>query len=351
MRRPLLASVALTALSAPLLALAAFTSPSALLVDSGLQGKPMDLSYEMHASTPEFFASAWLKGSVEGKDPDTVKMDAQATVDVSVMGTVIRGKFSVRAVNGTAYVHLDSVTGDYQNDEVKVAANAIGKKWYAIPMTMADMRMSEAQRTLLLRNVADALFQMTRATEGKAGVYSLTLRPDAATALQQVLGQSVPSEGDALPMMSLDDATALQEILSSANFHMKVNTGKNDVPASVKVYLSAAQDGVQFALQGTSTVRAKAVTVTVPAGAVDLEKQMATWGVPMDLVPNMDHSWSDSSSSEDVWSDDGSGSSDSSSRGMSEPAACDGLTPAQKLQALRHGECGLEKVSPRSLQY
>jgi hypothetical protein len=337
MRRPLLASFALASLAAPLFALAAFVNPSDLLLSSQLQNKPLDVSYEAHVTMQDTYVSVWLKGAMEGKDPQTMKADVKLTVDASVNGAVIRGKFALRTVNGAAYARLESVTGDYENDEVKVAAEAVGKRWYAVPLA-GDWMGDTLQREAMARTLADALLQMTSAVQGKNTVYSLTLRPDAA----QAIGQAMEADPSA-PGLNADDVTSLAQFLAGANVHVKV-TARGDDLTGVKLYVAGEQDGARVVVQGMATVRSKPVTVDVPAGAVDLESQLQQWGVdPSFLLPMSDlPTWDESSSMDAGWEEE------ESSSAAWDP--CADLTPVQKLEALRHGQCGFLKPSPRSFK-
>ncbi len=363
MRRRSLLSALLT-LAVPAIALAAYAAPSDLLLALKFHNQPMDIAYEAHVThAPEMYASVWLKGSAQSTTPETAKADMKLTFDLVMpeAKTTVRAKMQMRVVDGMFYVYLESVDGVTDHELATLTGKIAGKNWFSVPLNdvqnlhgMGD----EAKMRDMAVVAIDALLMM----EKTGNTYSLKLRPDGAEFLASALNDMAARSNGEIPEMTESDTMDLRALLAQTNLHIKVQTNAADLPASVKYYVSTAQEGVEFVLQGTATVRSAPLVVEVPRGAQDLQEaleKLDAWpsgafseyqGSPPEWEVVPEPEWNEEEWMEEEWPTEGMEPDEHIDGTAPGTSGCPGETEAEQLAAARRGDCGMQRPSRRSLQ-
>lgn len=352
MRRSLFASAAAAALVVPVLVFAAFPSPSDLFQALRMRSKPMDASFEVHASYQNVYVSLWSKGASEGRDLPSIQSSLKMTLDISAPQGTVRTKMQMRIVHQTLYFFVDGVTGNAENEFGRLAAQAAGKKWFSVSLKDLPAQdnpfegMTDDEKSALIGKIVNAAFLLmsSPAANGK-WTYSLTLHPAATESLQR-LSLDNPSSS---PMF--DTQNQMQDfaaIVRALNFHALFTADSNDEVQSMKLYAALDQDGLHFVVLGTATVRSKPLTVDVPAGAVSLGEQLNDWGA-MPTMPAVNENTVPVPLPDETMPAP-EPTMFSSSSNSSALDGCDGLSAAERLQGMRRGECGGGRPSPRSFR-
>jgi hypothetical protein len=246
----------------------------------------------------------------------TIKENVRLTLDINDgKGASLRAKLQARIVDGREYVLIESVEGTYDHELAAIAASLKAKKWMMISFEdLEDMLMTPQMEEATtasweeLREFMDGAFDLTK--NGMS--YSLMVKPDVLNAIK--------ADGD------IDDM----------NVHVKIDTNANDTLKAVKFYAAATaqEDMHRFTgvIQGSFTPRTKPVTVQVPAGAVDMQEYLESFGMPFLPSSFQDSSdaWEDTTSTIDEYND----------------SDCDPST-SKGLSNIRKGACGSFKNSNR----
>lgn len=263
----------LTLLAVPATALAAYATPSELLLAAAFKDKPLDFAYEAHFHMEDISAAAWIRGSSEG-NAETGKADIAATVDFVQAGMMkMRAKAEARMVNRTLYVRLKSIEGDTDTMYGMMVDPYVGAQWYMLPLSDVEEEhgIDQEQATEVGMKIADAVLNMVRMQQANGATYSLKLKRTAAADLKKVL-EEVSAEYPSLGTASLSnkDVAELRRMMMKSNVHLKVMTDASDMPTGMKFYGSYKDRGMEAVLVGTTTLRTQPLTVEVPAGAVEM---------------------------------------------------------------------------------
>ena len=269
----------------PVIALAAFTSPSDLLIATQFAGKPLDVNYAAHVAVNATQATVWVKGKVQGKDAKTEKANLKVTVDIAdaTAGTVrVRGQ--IRAVDGVVYARVDSMTKKSNVDLDAVGKQIKMSQWYSAPIDQTATQELQTQgldqdkSKEFARKVIDAALGMQSSTVNGETIYSLQIKPTAAKELAVVFQDFYTTSNYDAPAPT---AAKLQTILDKLSVHIKVNTGTADTPKSIKLYASytdQANPGFSVAVQGQATVLPTDIVVVAPQGALSIMDQYKQMG-------------------------------------------------------------------------
>ncbi len=363
--RKFVTMAALVSMVLPSLAAAAFTEPADIIAGMQKLQQSANAEYEIHVQVPKqnVFISMWVDGAGSGKGAD-VKATANMTLDVAAPFTKIRAKLQMRVVDGKVYLLVDSVDGDVQHELMSFVAKLQAKKWFMLTVPEEILAAAEEQDETMLgmvRDLSNKLFTMTE----KNGTYTLVLKPGAGDQLAELL--ATMSNAGAVPPM---DDPSLTQFLNQVTLDIKARTKADAVTDSSFTMTGRMRESgevVTIKAMGSFVARSTALVVKAPENAIDLEKYISEkMGLPMGGSTWEDSSdWEDmsedtympydeeeSSSDYDVESFDYQ-STEQSSAGMEwnsyMDASCADLEPAERVQALRSGQCGGMHESKRSL--
>jgi|GEM_PF-2864637 len=288
MRLSLRSTVFAASLAVPVLALAAFTTPSEVLQSIDFRNKPMAFSVEAQGHYDTTYAALWLRGSTQGSTPETAKATGTVTFDVAANEgkDTIRVRMRYRIVSGTGYVLFEQPIGKGEyHDLVSQALQGKTGMWFSTPLTstareafseegLESLTAQEKENLVELINVAFSL-------EKSGNVYAIRLRQDAADAIAKHVTQlqkDRPELFESEPAVKATDVRELRKVLAKLNIAFKVTMNTDDSAKGVKFYTSYndAYDGKSFGvvLQGNAVIRPGTLNVTAPKNAVSLEASL-----------------------------------------------------------------------------
>jgi hypothetical protein len=288
---------ALLALALPMAAIAAFTTPSALLSSLQYNGKPLNISYQLqgHAKNMKgsdanitFFSS--FKGAVEGKDLKSAKMNMKISLDVTgIEGNgAVHALAQVRVSDQKLFFMLENLNGTYEPESLSQIMNAYGKTWYALPISQLEQQQQEYSKLSqdnikdIVKQCIDAVFTIERSASQGGSLYSITVKQEAAQSLLTTMmkvQEQYPTAFTETNKADASDLAILKEVFSHLNIHIKVLTDAKDTMRAVKSYLSFAwakedMGDFQMVFTGESKGRSAPVTVVVPKIAIDLSSNV-----------------------------------------------------------------------------
>ncbi len=255
----------------PLVALAAFKSPSSLLASIHFKGQPLNISYETHVESEEFRGSAWVKGQVQAsKDIKSVKAALRLTADFAMNDLqVSRVSSQIRIVDGMLYVRIDRLSGGMTEAFGMLTADIKSNEWYAVPLEetaakeLTDEGLNQEEVKKIVAQLVDALFGMTTQTNGSIVTYSLKPKATAAQELVDAIHAIDKDKGYDPSDVSVAE---IRNILKRLNVHIKVVATTKDEPKMAKFYASYTHDKfpLTIVLQGSAVPRRLPVSVQKP---------------------------------------------------------------------------------------
>lgn len=343
MRRPLLLTIAAVTAIIPALTFAAFEKPSDVLRLLMTTVRPMDFSYEVHGEMPEenMYATLWMKGT--GKNnilkPLEADSDTRFTLDIMAPKTKVRVKFQVRTTGGKTYAHLDELRGNYDDELINAAAQLSSPKWFVIPNDDLNDIPDQSDVQAMFASFLDNAFTVTKRG---ADTYVLTLKPGFIDEIANGMGNGMSIAGNDVP-----------EFLRGAKAEINVQTAGNELrTVGVNFSFMDTTTRASVTVKGSASVRWTPFSVTAPPDARDLEEMFNSWTPDFPSFPSMDTV--DMPPSVEHWTPettDWNDTTDTPSWTPDEPSAwtgdCSSGTAAERLLALRRGDCGTRTASPR----
>lgn len=285
---------ALAGLLVPVVALAAMTRPSEVLRSLNWAYVPSTYSVEVHAGSDGTFLSAWAKGRHEGTAPATMKGDGVLTVDMAnpAEGMSVRFRTEFRYLDGMVYLK-PSLEGTMQDELIVLNGGMEAKQWGYIEMPedaytevaeggsiehigemlrMHGITITDRELEAAIADLVDNMFVM----ELRGGEYSISFKQNAADEIMAhmmlFLGRisgDPETLGDFAPSSS--EMAAMRELLNSINMHIRVRLDAQSKPTFLKMYMAGETPDGWASMQGTAEKLWSPLTVTVPAGSVQLE--------------------------------------------------------------------------------
>ncbi len=303
MRRTFIAATILVSFL-PVAALAYFSKASDVLMSIKLQNQPMDFSGTINESYQDTTAVVSMKGSVEGKTADTLKMNLAITLNSAWKGKTVKAVGEIRILNKIAYVELKDLRGSMIDAKTAAQFSQFEGKWYSSPINSETLKNSYApsasftnsftnsapltpdQQKQIFLQMVDAMLSVTRSQTSGGSSYSIQLKPDAVNALLQTVRKiardmHLNSVIENLSQQK-EQVTNLRLFFSKVNFHIVVTTDPQDQFLRGKSYVGVTItpedfNGMgpgSFVFQGDSSVRSLPISVSVPANAIDFLKIM-----------------------------------------------------------------------------
>lgn len=359
MKHPLLSlSAGAVTLAIPLQMLAAFTTPSGLFWAWATMPGAQDISAEAHLQMPkeQVFVSVWTKGVQESGLSMSNDGSADITVDVVAPSENInaRLKMSVLAVDGDAYVKLNSVSGKMDKDIATLSAEITGKQWVMLPkdevlgmsddpfeaisqqLMMTGVEVSAADIRNLVSEVLDAGFSLRATKTGTVNEYTVTPKRGFVKEIQKVIASF--GGGDMAWMSDADMRKAERDFLQQVKMGATVRIDGTNEPMWAQGWITfkPKDADVSFDAKMTVTPHKGAFSLKAPAGAISAEEFVQSLD---GLGGSPFNSWS-APSMEPSWEEDATWESDDMTW---DP--CEGMSPMERIQATRKGLCGDQTVS------
>jgi len=295
MRLSRLIAIASLAVAIPLGALAAFTKPSQVIMDSLRDSGAQDFSAEAHVKFEEFYASAWLKGTVEGEEAEELKLQETMTIDVVHNGEEpfnLRIKAELRIVESMLYARLVGIEGSVTEDISALKEEIPVNKWYSATLDpreydqaapwLGDEELTKEQSEELARRLLDAMFTLSSRPSDTNTDYTLTLKRNFLSNIARAAAIFAEEENLSMPAGPLaeinDPAFKDIEKQLAGRFKMKIGVTLNakDLAIETRVNGSMYLSDLKFRLgfSATSKPHRGAFAVSKPARSTSIEEYL-----------------------------------------------------------------------------
>lgn len=304
--------------------------------------------------------AVWASGASEGSPAEILgaKAKLKMTVDVVRGGMKLRIKGQILVHNGNVYAKLDSIDGGYQDVFMSFKAMFGQNVWLRIPLTDA-MFASELNEVMMPDVAAEAeAFTMTHTKTKSGNTYTLSLTPDAAVEMSDMLRTMLNAQQTGVS----DDFFPFRDLANeSLDMTMKVDTNAQDQYQSSTFSLEWMGGNAKMSMTGKAQRQSSPVYVEVPKNAwtmEDVEKhynelmgipsyEEEDWTVPMmDEGMTEDGASFDSVDTDEWWQP----VEDANTPSYSDDCWNPDVSPLKKLQMQRSGECPVEDYNNRSFR-
>lgn len=302
MRRSTSLAIAFGSLAVPLVALAAYASPSALFAALNDTGAARTISTEAHVHLDGDDIALWVKGETEGKTLATAKAKANVTFDHLSDGVLDRVRMRVMILDGKLYLRMISGKGltaedlrNWQSYSLTEPSQHEDAKAMILQMLRDEgINMTEEQLTDLIDRVINAVFSMDSAEASGLTSYSLRLQPAFLTNLATIWNETVAGLKTLTAQQrsdwtfTKDDIASFSEmqkmVLEHVNFHVRVGVTPSGVVLTQKAYVAGEYEGDSFVFVTESATKDGHVVVVAPQGNVidndDILDQIEEFSVP-----------------------------------------------------------------------
>jgi hypothetical protein len=296
MRRLFALGVTCSLVALPVAALAYFMQPSALLKAIEFDGRPRNFSMEAHARMDDTYVSFWANGEGEGRTADAMKGKWHATLDVVADDTNMRVKVDMLLHQQVAYVRLNELHTDFEDDVLQVSANVLQKKWLAIPlneeqaqvggkdafiagfvegMAQEGIAVSPQRVEAFIDSLIDAILSLEHTEFIGGNAYSLRLKEGFVREILLSTDEFLREmNGEDLRLTEFLADPSIWEMeslmLNATNLHIRVNTNDEDDFQMMRFYLAVehpALAGFSFVTQGETQRQMTPVYIGVPSNA------------------------------------------------------------------------------------
>ncbi len=335
----------------PTAALAAFDTPGKLITSIQEQsGRSFQMS--VHSQQKSTYVSVWANGASEGTTPEAMKLRTNATVDVVQGDMKVRAKGEVLVLDGSLFLKLNALQGNYTSAFGSFAINGYQKQWLTIPFNGEISPLLSESVTLDLGSIdagnADAMYTLQHVMSNGINIYTLNLAPDyapeLALKLRSMLGDTEPVSNDFFPW---------RELAEGIHYELIIRTDSKDRFLSSTLTLNTGTKDANYSATISEKAMAGSMSISRPAKAVNIEEVLGMV-LPSNFADDMDTS---SVMEENSLAEDGA-TFDSVETEVStptetmsnevDPACVDpSLTALSLLSLQRSGVCPVGKISTR----
>ncbi len=266
MRRALSACLALTLLAAPIGNLAQAYSSFSELYGAllAMEQRPMDSSMEMHGRYANYYFSAWLSGSTEGKGLD-MKSTMKMTVDVKGEEVNLRAKLQMRVVDRTVYVRVESVDGKFQRDGTNVLSKLTMKQWIALPLDEMNSEWNTQDESLLSAlEELDQFFTISSLEKKDMTVYTITLKREVLKEIMKALRDATAED---MPGITIP----LKHIPPSFTFNISMTMDRAGLRSS-DITCNVTHTFFALSLKGKGKLHNGPLVVVAPTDTITLDE-------------------------------------------------------------------------------
>lgn len=357
MRKLVSLAMAASMLLGPATALAEFSTPSDLLTATRDESRPQNFSITAKGHADDVWFAVWASGASEGSVRNLMssKGKVKFTFDIVRGGMKIRAKAQLLVQGGNVYVKLDSIDGGYQDVFMTFKAMFGQNVWLKLPLDDA-MFASELNQAMMPDVAAEAAaFNMTH-TKTKGGhTYTLTLTPEAAVEMSDMLREALGAQNAG----TSDDFFPFRDLANeSLDMSMKVDTNNQDVYQHSSFTLHWMGGNAEITMNGTAQRQSTPVYVEVPKNAWTMEDVEKHYNELMG-VPSYEEDWTTPTTDEGMTEDGATFDSVDTnewwqpvddSTTYSEECWNPEISPLKKLQMQRSGECPIEDYNNRTFR-
>lgn len=293
--------------------------------------------------------SLWMTGTTDSmKVSEDVKMKASGTLDIVHGDFKIRAKGDIVAVDGSAYIKMNSMNGTVDHALASMSFNGAQKRWFTLPFSDLRSELMTTDLPLDLSSIdpatANDIFKLQTASSAAGTVYTLHLTTDAAVnmamEIRKFLGSSAPVSSDFFPW---------RELAEGMRYELTINTDAAGHFVSSHIAMSLESLDAAFSSIMSETALKGPFVIKAPADALSSEAFMdmvvESWGSMDDantdpgdeMQPMEPIDGGIMEQSEEPVSDDDASSDET----------CATASPLQLLSLQRSGTCKVTKVPTR----
>ncbi len=327
MRRSLLALGTTLLMLAPITASAAFTLPSELFQSLAQDTAASDFSLMMNGGSDGSYAAAWISGSQQGTDVESLQLTLKATIDFVEKGKTIRVKGAVMIVNGTLYAKLDSISGTNEVLVKEASAGATLNQWFALPLDEGTVQSITGESMSSVTGIdlkqADSIFEMRHSNSANGTVYTLHFTEEFSALIAQTLREGMNDTSSVGT-----DFFPWEALAKLVTFTMTVRTDLQDRPLASAFSFMMNSPESYVRLSGSDAKRTSPLSLSAPANAMSIIDYLTGSPVETPDAPAMTEPTSTlSPASEDC----------------NDPS----VTPQEYLMLQRIGSCPVSRTSTR----
>lgn len=238
--------IAAVSVLVPLQALAAFMSPSELIMALYNMNGPMRFSGEGHARVEQTYASLWISGTRQGSLKNA-SGTADVTFDIAMpeQHMTARVKGSMIVLDHMLYFKLISLDANMDHPALAMSGQMKGKQWVKVPLhDMEEEVMSDPDEAAkMFAMAADQMLRLEWHESYDGNDYGLWFKD-------------------------------IVDVPAGMSFKGVVHTDKNDVPvfANYMLGFEPTTEDMTLLLMGDTKYVSSIPAITAPAGAISLEE-------------------------------------------------------------------------------